>query len=371
MSVATVLDEITAILKPFSRAVYFRDGGEARLGIERDGAWTLGTGLALPECWITRGEGEARSEVRAFLLGVSSAVPGLEVLAKQIPGGSWIVTDINYATAPYQMPQLAAALNKPDSVPEIDTTSVESFRLMPGQVRRSEVGGLYVWAEELEHEAGTLEGQDIELMPPSTTDERAIVLISLDPDTNTLQQTLSDAIPSNFVVSRETLIAARQYAAAITTPPGHIRLGAVPLTEGDTEVDWAQIFDVRELFSPSNPPAVVQTLDNTTTTLASIVVAEASAVRITGEAAGAKSDYSAAAGRGFAVTARRATGGNVTIVGSVQYDAAVQEDSGGSPVIEVDANTGTQSIRVRVTGITAEIWNWKTSLRVVRLIDTP
>jgi len=116
--------------------------------------------------------------------------------------------------------------------------------------------------------------------------------------------------------------------------------------------------DMRPKFSPpTRRSATLTTTNNTTTTIASIAVAELQAMTITVTVTGSKSDYSASCGGTLTAVVRRASGGNVTLVGSVTTD--IHEDSGGSPTFTLDVDTGTQTARIRVTGISAEDWLWK------------
>lgn len=104
--------------------------------------------------------------------------------------------------------------------------------------------------------------------------------------------------------------------------------------------------------------AATQTTDATATTLYSRVVDENTAIILSGHIVGAQSDYSAAAGNRVQAVVRRASGGNVTLVGSVQGDTTQEDDGVGTPAITIDVDTGTQTVRVRVTGIASETWNW-------------
>lgn len=108
--------------------------------------------------------------------------------------------------------------------------------------------------------------------------------------------------------------------------------------------------------------ATVTTTDNTATTLDSYTVSASSCVVIRGDVWGAKDDYSAAAFRSFEVCIRRTSGGSAAIVGSATYGASIQEDSSGTPAIEVDLSTN--DFRVRVTGISAETWQWRAEYSV-------
>lgn len=322
-------------------------------------------GLSAPYIWVrVNGTSEA---VPAVNLKVSNQFWDLDVLVVEYPGG-WVIDGLDPDVAPQTLPTAAPALNTPDKPQELENTPVRSDRILPGRVRLSEEGGLYVYVELFEHEADTFGGQHVLLVPTATAGAKALIILSCDPATNTITQILGADLDGSYTLDESSVNAVRYDAAAIDSPPGYIRLAAVLLAEGATTVAASDILDIREWLAPSTPPATVQTTDATATTLASIVVAELSAVRVVGQVIGAKAGYSAAAARGFQITARRASGGNVTLVGAAQYDAAIQEDSAGTPAISADVDTGTQSIRIRVTGIAAETWNWKVQYSVLRLV---
>lgn len=138
---------------------------------------------------------------------------------------------------------------------------------------------------------------------------------------------------------------------------GSIPVAFYKLTHGQTLVsDTDKYWDARQWINiPENDYATLQTTDNTQTTIASVAVAELSLVTITGTFSGAKSDYTASIAGTFVASVRRASGGNATLVG---VTVTSNEDSAGTPAFTVDADTGTQTARMRVTGITAETWNW-------------
>lgn len=100
--------------------------------------------------------------------------------------------------------------------------------------------------------------------------------------------------------------------------------------------------------------AGVQTTNATQTALVSILLNEAESITLSGTITAAQSDHSNAVGGTFSITARRATAGNVTLVGSVVTN--VQSSSAATFTCAVD--TGTQTVRVLVTGIAATIYNW-------------
>ncbi|NBW12385.1 MAG: hypothetical protein EBR82_30570, partial [Caulobacteraceae bacterium] len=106
------------------------------------------------------------------------------------------------------------------------------------------------------------------------------------------------------------------------------------------------------------------TTNATATTLASISVPAGDAVVVKAIVVGKKDDESAGAARELLIAARRATAGNVTQIG-VAHGTLV-EDSAGTPAIDADVDTGTQTVRIRVTGIASETWRWIARYEVAR-----
>jgi hypothetical protein len=106
-----------------------------------------------------------------------------------------------------------------------------------------------------------------------------------------------------------------------------------------------------------------QTTDDTVTDVATIAAAELEAKLVVAEFIGAKSDYSAALGAVLRGQFRRATAGNVTLIGSLRGD--IDEDSGDAPTVTLAADTTAQTIDIRVTGVAAETWNWKVRYTVI------
>lgn len=102
--------------------------------------------------------------------------------------------------------------------------------------------------------------------------------------------------------------------------------------------------------------AAVATTNNTATTIAEISLAEGEAVTIFATILAVEDDFSQAIGGHVEATFRRASAGNVTLVGSV--DSNLQNDSGGSPTATLDADTTAQTARIRVTGETAVNYDW-------------
>lgn len=98
----------------------------------------------------------------------------------------------------------------------------------------------------------------------------------------------------------------------------------------------------------------IQTTDATVTTLTAVPVAQAQTVTLMGTITAAQSDHSNAVGGNFTITARRITAGNVTIVGA----AVTNVNSSSAATFTCDVDTGTQTIRVRITGVAATTYNW-------------
>lgn len=109
--------------------------------------------------------------------------------------------------------------------------------------------------------------------------------------------------------------------------------------------------------------ATVSTADATVTTLDSIALVEARQLIVETYIEGHRDDFSAACGGTLRLNARRATGGNITLIGSVTAD--IQSDTTATATMDVD--TGTQTARIRVTGVAAQDWDWysRTRYRIV------
>jgi hypothetical protein len=119
---------------------------------------------------------------------------------------------------------------------------------------------------------------------------------------------------------------------------------------------------IRLTIDPESSEAVVITTDATMTTLQSFTVEENEIVSVDAVMSGGRDDESAGIGGRITATARRATAGNVTLVGS---DVLLYEDSASGPTFTVDVDTGTQTLRIRVTGVAAQNWRWKIHYRVM------
>lgn len=103
--------------------------------------------------------------------------------------------------------------------------------------------------------------------------------------------------------------------------------------------------------------AGVQTTNATQTVLASVLVNQTESITLSGTITAAQSDHTNAVGGTFSITARRASGGNVTLIGSVV--TSVQSSSAATFTCAVD--TGTQTVRILVTGVAATTYNWVTN----------
>lgn len=106
------------------------------------------------------------------------------------------------------------------------------------------------------------------------------------------------------------------------------------------------------------------TTNATATTLASISVSAGEAVSVKAHIIGKKDDETAGAARELLIAARRASGGNVTQIGTAH--GTLIEDSAGTPAIDADVDTATQTVRLRVTGIASETWRWTARYDVAR-----
>ena len=100
----------------------------------------------------------------------------------------------------------------------------------------------------------------------------------------------------------------------------------------------------------------VQTTDATATVLLSIPLAEGEAVSGRAIITGSQDDETDALGAVVEFAARRASAGNVTLVGTAARNIL---ESTANTDITVAANTTDQVFEIRVTGIAAENWRWE------------
>lgn len=105
------------------------------------------------------------------------------------------------------------------------------------------------------------------------------------------------------------------------------------------------------------------TSDGNAKTIEEIKLAEGQALTIEAIITGTKDDYSASLGVVLSATFRRASGGNVTLVGAVQ--GTVQEDSASAPTATIAADTTEQAVDINVTGVASENWNWSVAYRYI------
>lgn len=111
--------------------------------------------------------------------------------------------------------------------------------------------------------------------------------------------------------------------------------------------------------------AAVQTTDATETTLASVLCNAEEMVTIHAMVNGFVSDFDEAVAANVFASARRDTAGNITLIGTPLVQ--VVEDAPGEPTILVDADTGTQTIRIRVIG-EASTYNWTTTYHYMKTL---
>lgn len=112
--------------------------------------------------------------------------------------------------------------------------------------------------------------------------------------------------------------------------------------------------------------ATVTTADGTATVILAVPCAEGEAVQIRGSVLGCLADESAALSSFICGGARRAAAGNVTAIGTPSVTS--QEDHGsGTPAVTFNANTTSQELEIKVTGIAAEAWRWEGNFTVTKV----
>jgi hypothetical protein len=323
-------------------------------------------------------------DVREVLATEFGGEAGDEIKLRQRPDGKYVYAGLDDEKISARKGETASD----SAVPLSKGSRPDSHRersLVPGRLRLSTAGTLDITADLFSYED---DAGDPDVWDPEANDPLDLTA-NVPAAVGGVDQYRFVWITLNPVAGAPVLVANAGSAAGfydefgytdISLTAGHIPLGVVLLKTGDSTLTadrfdnasgkrgWpgrlllGKIGEVAAHLADTSAhgvfEATVQTTNNTTTTLYSLVIAEGQGVALKGFVLGVKSDESAGAGRALEVCVRRASGGNVTIIGSVQY-STLQEDSSGSPTIEVDVDTGTQTVRVRVTGITSEVWNWK------------
>lgn len=113
--------------------------------------------------------------------------------------------------------------------------------------------------------------------------------------------------------------------------------------------------------------ATAHTTDATVTTLASVTVNELDSITLKGTIIGSTTDHTNSVGGDFIISAMRATAGNVTLIGA----PVVNINSSSAATFTCDVDTGTQTVRIRITGVAATIYNWVTTYSYQKvLLDT-
>lgn len=138
----------------------------------------------------------------------------------------------------------------------------------------------------------------------------------------------------------------------VTPDASHINLSAF---NGELV---AKDSDDNVLYWPQSRQYTQQTTDATPTvpTGAYVAVAEGEIVLVKARIIARQSTLASGLGVEMWVIARRATGGNVTIIGTAQ--GTVQEDNGASPTVTLVADTVNQRINAQVTGVASETWSF-------------
>lgn len=110
--------------------------------------------------------------------------------------------------------------------------------------------------------------------------------------------------------------------------------------------------DSSEIFQQGG----VQTADAVATQIAAIVLAANTMVTVEARFGGFRDDYSSSCGGFLRYTARRAGAGAIEVAAPI---VDVQTDSAGAPT--VDADVSGNNVRLLVTGVAAQTWNWVVS----------
>jgi hypothetical protein len=114
--------------------------------------------------------------------------------------------------------------------------------------------------------------------------------------------------------------------------------------------------DVAVNFHSKIDQGAVQTSDATATTIWSVVIPEQTIATFFVLWSAIQDDHSEGGGGTIVATFRRDAGGNVTIVGAATV--IDEDDSAGTITATMDADTGSQTARIRITGVAATVLDW-------------
>lgn len=114
--------------------------------------------------------------------------------------------------------------------------------------------------------------------------------------------------------------------------------------------------------------ATAQTTDATPVEITSVSIAESQAITIEGRAVALRSTATEAAGGNFLGTFHRPTGGSIQIVGTSVINW--NDNSTGSPIVSLVADTVNEAISVRANGEAGKTIDWHIIYNIVALPDT-
>lgn len=179
--------------------------------------------------------------------------PNIKVRLERRPATGLVVIGTDAASAIAVLGERAASSSvAPHShaLASGNVDMVEGRRLIPGLLRLSALGGLYVYVEAFHYAGGYWPGGDFLMTPPATSGMKAWCAVVLDSATNTLVQVTGPDIPTPVPVSEIDL-------AALTLDSGVIPVGALVLTTGQTVITGAETWaDFRFHFAQAGSSVV-------------------------------------------------------------------------------------------------------------------
>ena len=120
---------------------------------------------------------------------------------------------------------------------------VEGLRFVPGVIRLSDLGGLYVYAEPFQYDGGYWPGGNLALTPPGTSNMQAWCAVAFNPADGTLAQFTGAEYALPVLLGGSEL-------AQVAITPGFIPLGGVVLQNGQTAITGAEVWgDLRYHFA--------------------------------------------------------------------------------------------------------------------------
>lgn len=317
-------------------------------------------GNAIPRLVWFRLLGGTQGEEHIAVNTAVEAREGLPIYVREAYNGGFEVIRLRGKAAANQYGEAAGSFGSPDKIGELSNFVLAGRNFAPGRMRPVSTSAyLTMFVEPFWYDyAGQPRrwpGGQIDLSGnlPSTSNYWQWVWVALDPEAGTLTAVEGTEYAAFTLLTDEDL--------ATLSLDGLIPVDAVRLQNGMTQstiLPNEYLFHGRPTaFTPQWVQAdSTTTTDNTQTTALSLAVAEDEGLMLNAQVTALRDDWSEMYWGTLSAGARRVTSGNVTLVGMPVVVS--DNDSSGTPALTADVDTGTQTLRVRVTGETSKTFVW-------------